>query len=84
MTDTIPNLHAVIRLQELQDQAEEKLWHAQDKHERDIAEGRFEALTDAEFVLKFAQCYTKNGFDKELASELKETIYFDGNQRYKK
>ncbi len=80
----IPNLYAVIRLQELQDQEEEKWQNAKDQTQKDIHSAKFEVLTDAEFILKFASCYKKDGFDKELASKLKETIYFDGNQRYTK
>jgi len=80
----IPNLYAIIRLQELQDQEEEKFQNTTDQTQKDIHSGRLEAFTDVEFILKYASCYKKDGFDKELASKLGETIYFDGNKRYTK
>jgi len=80
----IPNLYAIMRLQELQDQEEEKFQNATDQTQKDIHMSRLEAFTDVEFILKFASCYKKDGFDKELASKLRETIYFDGNKRYTK
>ena len=80
----IPNLYAVIRLQELQDQEEKKFQNATNQPQKDIHSARLEAFTDVEFILKYASWYKKDGFDKVLASKLGETIYFDGNKRYTK
>jgi len=80
----IPNLFAVIRLQELQDKEEDLMEKTTDEKQKEFHSGRIEAFGDAEYILKYATCYTKDGFDKELASKLKDTIYFDGNKRYTK
>lgn len=80
----IPNLFAVIRLQELQVREEGFMEMTTDEKQKKFHMGRIEALGDAEYILKYATCYTKDGFDKECASKLSDTIYFDGNKRYTK
>lgn len=86
----IENLYAHIRLQELQDLAQKQIDSTYEQEVKLFHEGRFEAFTDAEYILRYASCYTRNGlgnlvgFDKEKAEKLRKTTFWDGNQRYNK
>jgi len=75
----IPGL---IRLQQLEKEAIQKMNSSLSKQHKSYHEGRMEAFNDAQFILKFASCYTKEGFDHDLSNKLRETVYFDGNKVY--